>query len=109
MGETEEDKLYTLSTAGAMLTFDSAEVLAMMGFTTVELFRGDSVITGTESQEFNFHTLTSLCLANDIVKDTLFTMQDDGYLYNFKLSNNPISQLDGWSRFPALLINKEEL
>lgn len=109
MLETEDMINQVLDIGGIELTFDSFTILAIIGFSTSLLFRNDEVISGTENQDFNFRTSNKLCLDNEIIEGMVFTMEDNVYRYTFKTANNPIPQMDNWSRIPAYYINKEYL
>ena len=82
-------------------------IKADTGFLTTDVIDNMSnTILGAEYQAFNFYTSSKLCKDNLIVEGDLFNISDTTYTYNFKVANDPISQTDGWARFPANYINK---
>ena len=96
-----------LAITGRDLEFLSATIKADSGFSTLNVIDNMSnTILGAEFQSFNFYTSSKLCKDNAIAEDDLFNISDTEYTYNFKVSDSPIMQTDGWARFPAKYINK---
>ena len=98
-----------LDITGINLDFTLYVIKAEAGFAIISLADNNGIITGSESQEFNFYTSTKNCIDNSIKQGDLFTMNDTLYEYSFKVYNDPIPYMDGWSRFPAAYLNKVEL
>ena len=109
MLETEELIQTILRQTSEPLEFTSCTIYAVPSFNTSLLISSEMSVYRVEQQEYNFMTSTKDCFDNDITVDMNFTMSDNIYEYTFKTNGKPISQLDGWSRLPAILLSKAAL
>jgi hypothetical protein len=100
----------TLSIAGIDLEFSAGfTIKGIPGFSTSILYKGEPTLYIVEQQNFTFQISTLDAVNNSIVNDMLFTMQDNSYIYTFKLDRPPISDLTGWSKMQVNFISKSIL
>lgn len=109
MVETEVIRQKILSLSGAPLVFDSNVVFAFPGFSMSHLYNGEASVYVVENPQYTFTLTTQDVETNEIGIDSLFTLNDLVYEYEFKVDNNPTSYLDGWSKLEANLLGKTPL
>lgn len=73
------------------------------------LDRGESSVSAMENPQYSFTVTTKDTDIYEILVDSEFILSDSVYEYNFKVINNPINYLDGWSKFKADITDKSLL
>ena len=94
-----------LSIAGIDLVFQDFDILGIPGFNTSVLYKGEVSLYEVEKQNFSFQVATIDTIDNQVAIDMLFTMEDSGYQYQFRLDRPPVNDLTGWSELHALLLS----
>lgn len=90
-----------LDAAGETLDFSGTTLKGIPGFSLIVL-QADGNLYDVEKQQFSF-MLSSLDVEqNYITEDTIFTIDDPVYTYTFRISSNPVPNLGGWSKCPAV-------
>jgi hypothetical protein len=98
-----------LSIAGITLTFDGFDILAIPGFESSMLYKGEATLYEVEKQWFAFQIATADVVENTIALDDQFTMEDTSYVYTFSVARLPIPDLTGFSKLHADFLSKTPL
>ena len=104
-----EDISLCLEIAGTTIAFDDFELLAIPGFETSMLYKGEPTMYEVEKQWFSFRIATADHLDNTINLDDTFTMEDGSYEYTFSVNRLPIPDLTGFSKLHADFLSKTSL
>jgi hypothetical protein len=104
-----EDISTCLSIAGITLSFADFDILAIPGFETSMLYKGEATLYEVEKQWFSFRIATIDHVENTINLDDYFTMEDSAYLYTFTVNRLPIPDLTGFSKLHADFLSKVPL
>lgn len=105
----DENTIQKLLLTGEQLVFADFYINAIPTFNTSILISQEVSVYRVEHQEYEFLVSTKDCIDYEIKEGLEFTLSDRSYDYNFKISKDPISMLDGWSRLPADLISRSEI
>jgi hypothetical protein len=107
--ETYEEIQEILQALGNELIFAgiTLPVLGMVGFKTTQPQDDTHFQPVIEEQTVNIFVSTKdvLTYRNIIVMDTTCTSSDGINTYTYLLLQNPIPQMDGWSRLPCNIID----
>lgn len=109
MVETEALRQKILALSGTPLVFEAGTIFGFPGFSMSHLYNGEASVYIVENPQYNFTFSTKDLADNEITIDALFTLTDSIYEYEFKIDNNPISFLDGWSKLDANLLGRTAL
>lgn len=101
-----EDIRTCLTIAGITLSFADFDILAIPGFETSMLYKGEATLYEVERQWFSFRIATLDTAENSINLDDQFTMEDDSFLYTFSVTRLPIPDLTGFSKLHADFLSK---
>jgi len=109
MLESEDLIQKVLQISGESLSFDNGTILSIPSFRVDRLYSQEITNYIVEQQEFNFHISTKDSLDLELKVDDICTLQNNSFIFTFKLDDKPIPYLDGWSRIPVNLISRETL
>lgn len=98
-----EDIQLTVETAGVELTFASSSIFGIPSYLIETLYNGTYKL---EKQDFKFIISSSDCLENNIKQGDTFTFEDITYIYTFKITNDPVSDLTGYTTLTCEYVTK---
>ena len=94
-----------LALAGIELVFATFSIQGIVGFNISQLYKGEQTVYGIETQNFSFQVSTEDVVANSIVEDMQFTVEDFVNTYTFQVSRTPVNDITGWSEIHCIYVS----